>query len=156
MVSLGAMYSQERAKVLWMTCLLDVMEAYVFSWPGRRDDDGGFFTLAEAPDEETLDYQFQLFQGAYMMVVVQYFSGNLAARRRARRRRFTTVLSVRITIPKRFIADPPQIARSFRLPIAQHDSVVAIPDEVAFQRWVRQEVRIRRTVVLHALEGHFI
>ncbi|KAK5336494.1 hypothetical protein LTR07_008528 [Exophiala xenobiotica] len=153
MVSLGAMYSQERAKVLWMKCLLDVMEAYVFSWPGLRDDYGGFFTLAEAPDEETLDYQFQLFQGAYLMVVVQYFSGNLAARRRARRQRFITVLSVRTVIPKRFIADTAQIARSFRLPTAQHDSVVAIPDEMAFQRWIRKEVRIRTMNILLALDS---
>merc|ERR1711939_89650 len=72
------------------------------------------------------------------MVVVQYFSGNLAARRRARRQRFTTVLS---------------IARSFRLPIAQHDSVVAIPDEMAFQRWVRKEVRIRTMNILLALDS---
>lgn len=98
MVALGAMYSQERAKVHWMKNLLDVMEAYMFSWPGLKDDYSGFFTLAEAPDEETLDFQFQIFQGAYLMVVVQFFSGNLSGRRRARRQRFTTVISV-CTLP---------------------------------------------------------
>ncbi|KIW43328.1 uncharacterized protein PV06_04440 [Exophiala oligosperma] len=138
MVALGAMYSQERAKVLWMKNLLDVMEAYIFSWPGLKDDYSGFFTLAEAPDEETLDFQFQLFQGAYLMVVVQFFVGNLSGRRRARRQRFTTVIS---------------IARSFRLPVAQHDGIITIPDEVAFQQWIRQEVRVRTMNILLALDS---
>lgn len=91
-VALGGMYHKP-AKVAWMKRLLDVMEAYTFSFPGLRDEYGAF-SLSEAPDEETLEYQFQLFQGAYLMVVAQFFSGNLGARRRARRQRFTTVLGV--------------------------------------------------------------
>src|ERR1700744_1670218 len=35
------------------------------------------------------------------------------------------------------------MARYFGLPSAQHANVVAIPDEVAFHRWVRNESRIR-------------
>ncbi|KIW14953.1 hypothetical protein PV08_07740 [Exophiala spinifera] len=138
MVALGAMYSQERAKVLWMKNLLDVMEACIFSWPGLKDDYGGLFTLAEAPDEDTLDFQFQIFQGAYLMVVVQFFSGNLSGRRRARRQRFTTVIS---------------IARSFRLPVAQHDGTTVIPDEVAFRHWIRQEIRVRTMNILLSLDS---
>ena len=91
-VALGAMYSRP-SKVQWIKRLLDVMEAYTFSFPGLRDEYGAF-SLSDAPDEETLEYQFQLFQGAYLMVVAQFFSGTLAARRRARRQRFTTVLGV--------------------------------------------------------------
>ncbi|KAK4946522.1 hypothetical protein LTR10_014374 [Elasticomyces elasticus] len=97
-VALGAMYSRP-STVQWIKRLLDVMEAYTFSFPGLRDEYGDF-SLSDAPDEETLEYQFQLFQGAYLMVVAQFFSGTLAARRRARRQRFTTVLGVS-TLPPR-------------------------------------------------------
>lgn len=98
--ALGGMYSPEPVKVAWMKSLLDIIEAFIFSLPGIRDDFFGDFTLADpAADEETQNYRFQLFQGAYLMVVVQYFSGNLAGRRRARRQRFTTVLSVSLPCP---------------------------------------------------------
>jgi hypothetical protein len=98
-VALGAMYSPEPVKVAWMKSLLDLMEAYVFSLPGLREEFPGSPSLAVAPDEETLHYQFQQFQGAYLFVVVQYFSGNLAARRRARRHRFQTILAVGRPVP---------------------------------------------------------
>lgn len=93
-VALGAMYSPEPLKVTWMKSLLDVMEAYVFSMPGLKEDYLENFSLADAPDEDTLNYHFQMFQGAYLMIVVQYFSGNLAGRRRARRQRFSSILGV--------------------------------------------------------------
>lgn len=142
-VALGAMYSPEPAKVTWMKSLLDVMEPYIFSLPGLRDEFGGGLLLADATDEETLHYQFQSFQGAYLMVVVQYFSGNLAGRRRARRQRFTTVMSVSGILLHSAPSDFVQIARSFGLPTSQHGSIVAIHDEASFQRWVRKEVHIR-------------
>ncbi|KIX01125.1 uncharacterized protein Z518_10191 [Rhinocladiella mackenziei CBS 650.93] len=137
-VALGAMYSPEPGKKAWMKSLLDVMEAYIFSLPGLREEYIGGLMLSEAQDEETLNSQFQLFQGGYLMVVVQYFSGNLAGRRRARRQRFSTILS---------------IARSFGLPTAQHGSIVAIPDEAAFQRWVRNECRVRTMNIILALDS---
>ncbi|KAI1625523.1 hypothetical protein EDD37DRAFT_607121 [Exophiala viscosa] len=135
-VALGAMYSRP-STVQWMKRLLDVMEAYTFSFPGLRDEYGAF-SLSDAADEETLEYQFQLFQGAYLMVVAQFFSGTLAARRRARRQRFTTVLGV---------------ARSFKLPKSQHSSIVSIPDELSFQHWIRKEVRIRTMNIMLALDS---
>jgi len=93
-VALGGMYSSEQNKVAWMRSLLDVMEAYIFGLPGLRDEYHSGVNLAKAPDEDTLHQQFQLFQGAYLMVVAQFFSGNVAARRRARRQRFMRVLTV--------------------------------------------------------------
>ncbi|KAL2404605.1 hypothetical protein ABEF93_006304 [Exophiala dermatitidis] len=135
---LGAMYSSEPAKVAWMKTLFDVMEAYIFNLPGIRDEMTGSFELSKAPDEDTLHYQFQIFQSAYLMVVMQFFSGNLAARRRARRQRFCQVLS---------------LARSFGLPTAQHPSIVSIPDEISFQRWVRNETRIRTMNIMLALDS---
>ncbi|EXJ89777.1 hypothetical protein A1O3_02844 [Capronia epimyces CBS 606.96] len=136
--ALGAMYSPDPGKVVWMKSLFDVMEVYIFGLPGLRDEAPGSFMLTEAPDEETLDYQFQVFQGAYLMVVMQFFSGNLAGRRRSRRQRFCTILS---------------IARSFGLPTAQHARAGVISDETSFQRWVRNETRIRTMNIILALDS---
>ena len=93
-VALGAMYS-DPSKVAWMKTLLDLIEIFIFSLPGLKDE--YFYTMGylQMPDDEALNYHFQTFQGAYLFVVVQYFSGNLAARRRARRQRFCTMLTVR-------------------------------------------------------------
>ncbi|EXJ73250.1 uncharacterized protein A1O5_03010 [Cladophialophora psammophila CBS 110553] len=136
-VALGAMYS-EPAKVVWMKSLLDVMETYIFSLPEVRDEFFGALGCSQAPDEEALEYHFQMFQGAYLFVVVQYFSGNLAGRRRARRQRFPVALN---------------LARYFGLPAAQHSNIDAIMDDLAFQRWVRTEARIRTMNVLLALDS---
>ncbi|OAL31198.1 hypothetical protein AYO22_01231 [Fonsecaea multimorphosa] len=136
-VTLGAMYS-EPAKVAWMKSLLDVIESYIFSLPEVRDEFFGTLGVLEAPDEDAIEYHFQQFQGAYLLVIVQYFSGNLAGRRRARRQRFPSILN---------------LARYFGLPAAQHPTVIAIPDDLAFQRWVRTEARIRTMNVLLALDS---
>ncbi|OAL27801.1 hypothetical protein AYO20_09654 [Fonsecaea nubica] len=136
-VALGAMYS-DPTKVAWMKGLLDLIESYIFSLPEVRDEFFGTLGVLEAPDEDAVEYHFQLFQGAYLVVIVQYFSGNLAGRRRARRQRFPSMLS---------------LARYFGLPSAQHSNVVAIPDDIAFQRWVRIEARIRTMNVILALDS---
>ena len=92
-VALGAMYA-EPVRVAWMKTLLDVIEQYVFSLPALKDDYHATSGYLQVPDDEGRHYHWQTFQGAYLFVVVQFFSGNLAARRRARRGRFCTVLNV--------------------------------------------------------------
>ncbi|OAP58657.1 hypothetical protein AYL99_07747 [Fonsecaea erecta] len=136
-VALGAMYS-EPAKVAWMKSLLDLMESYVFSLPEVRDEFFGTLGVLEAPDEDAVEYHFQSLQGAYLFVVVQYFSGNLAGRRRARRLRFPSVLN---------------LARYFGLPAVQHPNIKAETDDLALQRWLRTEARIRTMNVLLALDS---
>jgi len=94
LAALGAMYSPDPRKVSSWKSLLDIIEAYIFNCSGFREEYIGSINLAEAPDEDTLFYQFQMFQGAYLMIIAQYFSGNLAGRRRARRERYMRVLNV--------------------------------------------------------------
>lgn len=94
MAALGATYSPDRGRLSLWKSLLDVIEAYIYDCPGLREEFVGSFNLAEAPSEDMLHYQFQMFQGAYLMVVVQYFSGDLAGRRRARRQRFSRCFDV--------------------------------------------------------------
>ena len=91
-IALGAMYS-DPVKVSWMKGLMDVIEVYIFSLPAVRDE---FFVTdgyRNLPDEDAVNYHFQVYQGAYLFVVALYFSGNLAGRRRARRQRYCTVVN---------------------------------------------------------------
>ena len=97
-MALGGMYADEPVQVQRMRSLLDVIEAYIFSLPGLRDEYNESLSLAESLDDETLQYQFEVFQGAYLIIIAQYFSGNAAAKRRARRQRYTRVLDVRINL----------------------------------------------------------
>ena len=137
-LSLGGMYAHSSDVLQRMKSLLDVIECYIFSLPGLRDEFTGSVDLSVAADEVENWRQFEAFQGAYLIIVAQYFSGNLAAKRRARRQRFTRVLD---------------IARSFKLPMSQHPLFVAIPDELSFAKWVRNETRIRQMNIMLALDA---
>ena len=90
----------EPARVAWMRGLLDLIELCIFSLPALRDEYFSTSGYLQVPDEEALNYHFQTYQGAYLFVVVQYFSGNLGARRRARRQRFPTILNVSQPSPR--------------------------------------------------------
>ncbi|KIV96685.1 hypothetical protein PV10_00518 [Exophiala mesophila] len=138
MAALGATYSPDKGRVSLWTSLLDVVEAYIFDCPGLREEFVGSFNLAEAPSEDMLHYQFQILQGAYLMVVVQYFSGNLAGRRRARRQRFSRCFDV---------------ARAFGLPTAKHGNFLPLHDEISFQRWIRNECRVRTMNIILSLDA---
>ncbi len=96
-IALGAMYSYPE-KVAWMKSLLDLIEHNIFLLPAVRDEYYCTNGYLQALDEEALNYHFQTFQGAYLLVVVQYFSGNMAGRRRARRQRYCTVLNVSLPL----------------------------------------------------------
>lgn len=96
LIALGSLYAPDKARVERMRQLLDVIELYIFNVPGLREEFTYSFDLSKAQDEDTLYAQFETMQGAYLLVVAQYFSGNLAAKRRARRQRFTRVLDVGI------------------------------------------------------------
>jgi hypothetical protein len=98
-IALGGMYAADRARIDRMKMLLDVIELYIFNVPGLREEFSYSFDLSKAADEDTLYAQFEIMQGAYLIIVAQYFSGNLAAKRRARRQRFTRVLDVSIDYP---------------------------------------------------------
>jgi hypothetical protein len=95
-MALGGMYHKDPTKVAWIRKLLDLMETYIYSLPGLRDEHEGSLDLSQGPDEDTIYQQFEIFQGAYFIIVAQYFSGSLAARRRVRQQRFSRVLTVRM------------------------------------------------------------
>ena len=94
-MALGGMYHKDPGKVTWIRQLLDLIETYIYGLPGLRDEFEGSPDLAHATDEDALFHQFETFQGAYLIIVAQYFSGSITARRRVRQQRFSRVLTVR-------------------------------------------------------------
>lgn len=80
--------------------ILDVIEAYVYSVPGLNDEDElpgrAFVKQGELASPEWQQYQLEELQGAYLMVVLQYWTGNPTARTRVRQERFTRYVSVRV------------------------------------------------------------
>lgn len=96
-MALGGMYHKDAGKVAWIRKLLDPIETYIYGLPGLRDEHEGCLDLCQAPDDDTLHHQFETFQGAYFIIVAQYFSGSITARRRVRQQRFSRVLTVSLT-----------------------------------------------------------
>jgi hypothetical protein len=94
-MALGGMYYKDPDKVAWIRKLLNLIETYIYGLPGLRDEHEGGLDLSQAADDDILHRQFQTFQGAYLIIVAQYFSGSITARRRVRQQRFSRVLTVR-------------------------------------------------------------
>ena len=102
-IALGGMYAPDKPRMERMRSMLDVMELYIFNLDGLREEFPFSSDLSQAPDDITLHAQFQILQGGYLVIVAQYFSGNLQAKRRARRQRYTRVLDVCVYSPLRII-----------------------------------------------------
>jgi hypothetical protein len=95
-MALGGMYYQDPDKVAWIRKLLNLIETYIYGLPGLRDEQEDGLDLSQAADDDILHQQFQTFQGAYLIIVAQYFSGGITARWRVRQQRFSRVLMVRL------------------------------------------------------------
>ena len=95
-MALGGMYQKDSGKVAWIRSLLDLMETYIYGLPGLRDEHEASLDLSQAADGDTLYHQFETFQGAYLIIVAQYYSGSITARTRVRQQRFSRVLTVRL------------------------------------------------------------
>ena len=78
--------------------LLDTIEAYIYSIPGLSDEydspDRLYVKRGESASPEWQQYQLEEFQGAYLMIVLQYWTGNHIARMRVRQQRFTRLVAV--------------------------------------------------------------
>lgn len=97
---MGAMYSQVDREVNTAKVLLDLAELYVYSMDDLTDDyeirqmmRASAGTTLEQPLESS-SLAFQNLQGAYLMVCVQFWAGNLVARRRSMETRFGVVVKV--------------------------------------------------------------
>ena len=95
-MALGGMYYKDPDKVAWIRKLLNLIETYIYGLPGLRDEYEGDLDLSQAAGDDILYQHFQTFQGAYLIIVAQYFSGSIMARSRVRQQRFSRVLTVRL------------------------------------------------------------
>lgn len=103
-LALGGMYAPDKPRVERIRSLLDVMELYVFNLDGLKEEYPFSSDLSQANDDDSLHAQFQILQGGYLIIVAQYFSGNVPAKRRARRQRFMRVLDVSV-IPSMLVSN---------------------------------------------------
>jgi hypothetical protein len=78
--------------------LLDTIESYIYSIPGLNDEydlpGRPYVKQGENSSLEWRQYQLQELQGAYLMIVLQYWSGNAIARARVRQQRFPRIVAV--------------------------------------------------------------
>lgn len=80
--------------------MLDTIEGFIYSIPGLSDeyDSPGrqYVKQGENAAPEWQQYQLEELQGAYLMIVLQYWTGNAIARTRVRQQRFNRVVAVSI------------------------------------------------------------
>ena len=74
---------------------MDFMEIVVYTSAGIDDE----YEIREniqtdSTEESTEQLKLELFQGAYLMVVVQYWAGNGIGKKRVRQQRFMRLVSV--------------------------------------------------------------
>ena len=83
--------------------LFDTIETLIFSLPSlslEYDSPGRTYPLLDSDSsEQAQQYQLEEVQGAYLYVVLQYWTGNSVARSRNRQHRFTKVVAVSWLLP---------------------------------------------------------
>jgi hypothetical protein len=94
-VSIGGMYSKDNADIFNLKLLFDIIETYIFDTVFAKDEyQLGIVIGMDGKDDDAMQRQLEDFQGAYLIVVVQYWAGNAKAKRRARQDRFTKIVAV--------------------------------------------------------------
>ncbi|PQE08746.1 C2H2 finger domain (Zms1) protein [Rutstroemia sp. NJR-2017a BVV2] len=143
-MSLGGMYSKIPAEVEKVKYLLDTIESYIYSIPGINDEydlpGRAYIKRGEDASQDWQQYQLEEFQGAYLMIVLQYWSGNEIARARVRQQRFSRLIS---------------IYRCLGLQCVQHTPGFMIKDQHSFRRWIRKESFIRVATLMMMLDNAF-
>lgn len=126
-VLMGALYSQDAFESYGAKFLLDIIELFCFTSSTFSADAEVFSAVSGAPSStKTLDGQkeFEHLQACYLMVILQHWAGNRAARSRAMELRFSEVVRVARRIG---------MTRSRQLPEDQSSEVC----------WLRKESRLR-------------
>ncbi|CZS90558.1 related to transcription factor Pig1p [Rhynchosporium graminicola] len=144
LLSLGGMYSGDSKDVAQLKLLLDTIESYIFSIPGLSDEydmPGRVYVKhGENASPEWQQYQLQELQGAYLMIVLQYWTGNTIARTRVRQQRFPKIV---------------HIFHILDVLTAQHSPTSLISDQTSFRAWIRKESFIRTATLAVMLDHAF-
>ncbi|RDL40259.1 uncharacterized protein BP5553_00238 [Venustampulla echinocandica] len=139
--AIGGMYSKDPLEVSMMKLLLDFIEIAVYS-SVRIEDDYEIKQSAPTGKNDECEEQRQLeeFQGAYLMVVVQYWAGNAMAKKRVRQQRFMRLVS---------------IARSRLALTTQHQVNFTLSNNQDFRSWIRRECILRTMNIMMTLDNAF-
>ncbi|KAL2067215.1 hypothetical protein VTL71DRAFT_1639 [Oculimacula yallundae] len=144
LLSLGGMYSKDSKDVTQLKLLLDTIESYIFSLPGLCEEyemPGRMYVKhGEDSSPEWQQYQLQELQGAYLMIVLQYWTGNPTARTRVRQQRFPKIV---------------HIFHILDVLTIQHSPATLINDQASFRTWIRKESFIRTATIVVMLDHAF-
>ncbi|KAH8819775.1 hypothetical protein F5884DRAFT_849078 [Xylogone sp. PMI_703] len=144
--SIGGMYSKKDAEVEQLKSLLDLIEYHLytnlipddFKIPSQQNDT---VTVGEDFYDALLQHDVEVMQGAYLMIVIQVWTGNTMARKRARHQNFSRVVAM---------------ARDLRMTVVHHEPDFMIVDQPSFQRWVRRESLLRTMNIMMMLDNAFV
>jgi hypothetical protein len=134
-VFMGAMYNSDERETYVAKRLLDFVELFIFSSDvfSAESEVSIVFSGNRCHGGEANDWvKFQHLLAGFIILTVQYWSGNRVSRYRALETRFTEVVKV---------------ARRMELTKIRHDAT----DQVAEHLWIQKECRIR-FVYIHATE----
>ncbi|KAJ9631640.1 hypothetical protein H2203_000039 [Taxawa tesnikishii (nom. ined.)] len=135
---MGALYSHHETTVHAAKKLLDVAELAVFSTGlfAPEHEMRCAYSGTEIPSDAISPLQFQEFQAAYLIVVLQYWAGNRRAKNRAMETRFSEIIKVARKI---------DLPRSRQLP----------EDRISQSFWIEKESRIRTMNIIWLMDCAF-
>lgn len=137
---MGAMYSVDTRELSAAKSLLDLIEVFVFGTDVFSPDleIKRAMMSHSATSIQSMDWlQFQSFQAAYLVVVVQSWAGNRLARDRNMEARFSEVI---------------RVARSTALHKIRHQP----EDRIHQHLWIQKECRVRTMNIIHSLDCAFL
>ncbi|KAK2626116.1 hypothetical protein QTJ16_004378 [Diplocarpon rosae] len=141
LMSIGGMYSKDAADVAQLRTLLDIIEVCIYQTPGIGDEyDLPNRLYVKREDESSQQVQLEELQGAYLVIVLQHWTGNPTARTRVRQQRFPRVV---------------QIFHQLDVMTMQHSPMCEITDQASFRTWIRKESFIRTATITMMLDHAF-
>jgi hypothetical protein len=139
--------------------LLDTVEAYVFSIAGISEEydlpGRPYVRHGENQSPEWQRFQLEELQGAYLLVVLQYWTGNPIARVRVRQQRFGRVVAVSLSPRYAVLGLTKQIMRHLEMQVAQHPPSPIINSPSTFSAWILRESYIRTAALSTILDNAF-
>lgn len=120
---MGALYSRDEVEVNSARSILDLVEYYIFSLDDLTDEHE-IRQIMQSGNLEESPFSLSSLQAAYIMVVLQFWTGSAVSKKRTIESRFTNVT---------------RVARRLRLVNSRHDQGDLLSEEL----WIEKECRIR-------------
>ncbi|KAJ5100609.1 hypothetical protein N7456_006661 [Penicillium angulare] len=140
-VFMGAMYSHDLREVYMAKRVVDFVELFIFSTDIYSPDNeiASTFLGTRNIDDDANDWmKFQNFQAGFIIILVQFWSGNVASRSRVMENRFSEVVKSKIS-------------RRLGLVKCRHRS----HEQTSETLWIQVESRIRTMSIISLLDCAF-